>query len=49
MLRIVLIPELFGVEMVADCFGICMCFSSIAAFTGLPKAGIVLSTLGQNS
>lgn len=38
-LRGVLIPELFGANMMADLLGISMFFSSIAAFTGLPKAG----------
>mgnify|MGYP000281843420 CR=1 FL=1 len=38
-MRGVLIPTLFGAELMADLFGISMFFSSIAAFTGLPKAG----------
>ncbi|XP_045201074.2 uncharacterized protein LOC123554790 [Mercenaria mercenaria] len=38
-LRHVLIPDLFGVEMIADLYGINMFFSAFAAFVGLPKAG----------
>ncbi|XP_045201070.2 uncharacterized protein LOC123554788 [Mercenaria mercenaria] len=38
-LRYVLIPDLFGIDMIADFFGINMFFSAFAAFIGLPKAG----------
>jgi hypothetical protein len=38
-LRYVLVPDLFGVDMIADLYGLNMFFCAFGAFVGLPKAG----------
>lgn len=39
-LRGILIPDLFGVDKIADYYGIAMFFSGVSAFLGLPMAGL---------
>ena len=38
-LRYILVPDMFGVDKIADLMGLDMFFSGIAAFIGLPIAG----------
>ncbi|KAL4220689.1 hypothetical protein ACF0H5_021085 [Mactra antiquata] len=46
-LRGILIPDLFGVEKIADLFGISLFFSGISAVLGLPVAGALYDATGN--
>ncbi|XP_060584274.1 monocarboxylate transporter 13-like [Ruditapes philippinarum] len=46
-LRYVLVPDLFGVDMIADLYGLNMFFCAFAAFVGLPKAGALFDVTGN--